>query len=175
VNPRPLPVGPLLKTPGWRGGCFLVGWALLIIFFTWLISVWVSFYGLGRFELILVIVGILLSVPYGTAWLRGRAPRPPREQEPIEVHSTDGRGTTVVVNAYRPRTTTPFAGTGYLAYSLLWRGPVMVGDYALTGFWRTIAWLTSRFGTPEISRVPEPEDLEARDATREIPPDQRRI
>ena len=96
---RALRSGPGRKSPIWRGGSLLIGWALfLLILFGWILSPWVDVPGLARIVLILVAIGILLSVPYGLAWLRGDADESgdlPRQVLP-EVHTT-GPGTTVVV------------------------------------------------------------------------------
>jgi hypothetical protein len=147
---RALPSGPGRKSAIWRGASLLVGWAVfLLVILGWILSPWVDIPGLGRIVLILIGLGILLSIPYGLAWLRGDAHEAsdlPRQVLP-EVHNTGG-GTTVVVvpqtSGFRGPRIRELGVFAYLCWAIFYRGPLVVGDFLLTALWNLIGAIRRR-------------------------------
>ncbi len=74
-DPRTLQPGPWLKSPAWRGGAFLLGFAFLLIIIDWVVGSFIDI-GVGRFLVALVAGGVALSAPYGLGL--GRKPAPVR-------------------------------------------------------------------------------------------------
>jgi hypothetical protein len=76
VSEGTLQPGPWLKTSGWRGGSFLIGLTLMVLFADWLLG---SRFDVGWSRPVLVmLLGFLFSIPYGRAWVKGDAPLPPK-------------------------------------------------------------------------------------------------
>lgn len=153
-DPRTLQPGPWLKSPAWRGGAFLMGFAFLLIIIDWVLGSFVDI-GVGRFLIVLVVGGIALSAPYGLGL--GRKPAPVRagpspEWVPQARVQGEAGSTYVIVaphdapppapapHAAGPRSRVREFSPGWWAlYSVFWRFPVFMGDYALTGLWRLVA------------------------------------
>lgn len=154
--------GPWRKTPVWRGGAFLVGLAILLQLAVWISGGFLDL-GLGRLSL-LVLVGVLMSIPYGWAASHGRAPEQPaadaESAAQAVVKGEDGatfvivgehigrRGERGLVRRARVRELSP----GWWAvYTLLWRWPLMAGDYALSYLWMLLGRIRGFSGGPQIS------------------------
>jgi hypothetical protein len=153
---RTLQPGPWLKTPGWRGGSFLVGMTLLLLLVDWITGDAVDL-GLAR-PLAVLVLGFLMSVPYGWAWVHGRAPLPPKDPDVLpQAHIEGERGSTYVIVAptartglgrgIRARELTPF---WWLLYTVFWRWPLLVGDAALSVAWRGLTRLFGFNGGPRL-------------------------
>jgi hypothetical protein len=153
---RPLQPGPWLKTPGWRGGSFLVGLVLLAILVDWITGDLVDF-GLGR-PLLVLLLGFAMSVPYGWAWVHGRAPEPPKPPDILpQAHVEGERGSTYVIVAptarpglgrmVRARELSPF---WWLLYTIFWRWPLLAGDAVLVAVWRGITRIFGFNGGPRL-------------------------
>lgn len=155
---RTLQPGPWRKTPGWRAGAFLIGIVLLLWFLDWLTGDLVD---VGWWKpLAVVVLGILLSVPYGWAWVKGRAPLPPKPVALVPqaaVQTGESGSTYVLVNPpggpSRPglgRKTRDLGPVAWFLYTVFWRWPVMVGDAALTLFWRGMTRIFGFNGGPSM-------------------------
>ena len=171
---RTLQPGPWRKTPAWRAGAFLIGIVLLLWFLDWLTGDLVDVGWWKPFAV--VVLGILLSVPYGWAWVKGRAPLPPTPAALVPqaaVQTGESGSTYVLVNPAggpsRPgltRKTRDLGPVSWFLYTVLWRWPVMVGDAALTYFWRGMTRIFGFNGGPSIEsfdpieadQVESPED-----------------
>jgi hypothetical protein len=151
-----LRAGPAFKTPAWRAGSFFVGWGAILLVLG-LISIGpLSVSGLGRLIVLLLVIGVGLSLPYGVAWLRGREPKPPHEPDPVpvkvaEIPTGEPGNTYVVVDAapriprvVRYRELSPF---WYFLAVVFWRAPVTLGDWILCGLWSVIGWIVGRSDT----------------------------
>jgi hypothetical protein len=149
-EPRPLDPGPWHKSPAWRGGAFLVGLAGLLIIVDWVLGGLVDI-GVGSVLLVLVLAGVALSAPFGLGlWRRPEPERRPAELVPqARVDAGEAGSTYVIVAPVEPapapappgpRTRVrELSGGWYILYSVFWRLPVLMGDYALTGLWRLVA------------------------------------
>ena len=149
-KPRPLDPGPWHKSPAWRGGAFLVGLAGLLIIVDWVLGGLVDI-GFGSVLLVLILAGVALSAPFGLGlWRRPEPERRQAELVPQARVQTGEAGSTYVIVAPvepppapappGPRTRVrELTGGWYVLYSLFWRLPVTMGDYALTGLWRLVA------------------------------------
>ena len=153
-DPRTLQPGPWLKSPAWRGGAFLLGFAFLLIIIDWVVGSFIDI-GVGRFMVVLVVGGIALSAPYGLGLGLSRKPpvsrvAPPPELVPQARVQGEAGSTYVIVTppeapaaaapAPGPRTKVREFTPGWWAlYTVFWRFPVFMGDYALTGLWRLVA------------------------------------
>lgn len=149
-EPRPLDPGPWHKSPAWRGGAFLIGLAGLLIIVDWVLGGLIDIRG-GSLLLVLLLAGVALSAPFGLGlWRRPEPERRPVELVPQARVETGEAGSTYVIVApveppparapLGPRTRVrELSGGWYVLYSVFWRLPVMMGDYALTGLWRLVA------------------------------------
>ena len=151
-DPRALQPGPWLKSPAWRGGAFLLGFAFLLIIIDWALGGFIEI-GIGRFMFVLVVGGIALSAPYGLDL--GRKPpvsRPVPPPDLVPQARVQGEaGSTYVIVAPHDAPAAPAAAPGprtkvreftpgwWALYTVFWRFPVFMGDYALTGLWRLVA------------------------------------
>lgn len=167
---RTLQPGPWLKTPGWRGGAFLVGLVLLAVLVDWITGDLVDL-GLWR-PLLILLLGFLMSVPYGWAWVKGRAPEPPPPPEIVpQAHVQGESGSTYVIVApttrpglgrvVRARELSPF---WWFLYTIFWRWPLLVGDAVLTLTWRGLTAIFGFNGGPRLqdyrsTQVERPESL----------------
>ena len=156
----PLRAGPGRKSSSWRAACFLLAWGLLVLLWPLLLPEVLSVSSLSRIGIALVVLGVLVSVPYGLEWYRGRTaePPPPPERELVEVREIEGSGGSTYVVLAPPPVAAPAAtasaersvrvrevGPGwYVAYMIFWRAPVTFGDLLLTGFWNVIGKLQGR-------------------------------
>ena len=147
---RTLQPGPWLKSPAWRAGAFLLGFAFLLIIIDWVLGGFVDI-GVGRFLFVLVVGGIALSAPFGLGIGRRPAPpaRPPDLVPQARVQGESGSTYVIVAPAEAPPAPAPHAAgprsrvrefsPGWWAlYSIFWRFPVFMGDYALVGLWRLV-------------------------------------
>jgi hypothetical protein len=148
---RTLQPGPWHKTPAWRGGAFLLGFAFLLIIIDWALGTFVDI-GVGRFLVVLVVGGLALSAPYGLGL--GRKPAPARAAPSPEwvpqarVQGESGSTYVIVAPPEAPAAPAPAPGPrsrirefspGWWAlYTVFWRFPVFMGDYALTGLYRVV-------------------------------------
>lgn len=143
---RSLQPGPWHKTPAWRGGAFFIGLGVLLILFDWVVGGFFEI-AIARPLIFLLVVGVLLSVPLGMGWGERRtvSRASPPELVP-QAHVQGESGSTYVIvsppaappappglaRSVRSKELTP---GWYALYTLFWRWPVIVGDYALTGIW----------------------------------------
>jgi hypothetical protein len=152
--------GPARKTSAWRGGAFAVGAVLMLWALALITDGAISLIGL-RGSILGLLVGLALSVPYGRAWLAGRAPeaRPPGDVlvPAAEVHPEGGATYIVLAEGRRrPGVRAKELTPGwYLLYSVFWRAPTYLGDYALSGIWTAVAAATGRESAPR-----RPDDVE---------------
>ena len=159
--------GPERKTTGWRIASFLMGLAAILVVLDFL-----GWVGVGtRLFAMLLIGGVAISIPYGVAWAQGRAPEPPRPRDPIvdQVRAGEPGSTYVIVHPEtRRRKLRPkeISAGWYALYTIVWRVPVTLGDYVLTGLWRVIHRIWGFNGTPRLSDLPRPQSEQ-----REPPPD----
>ena len=171
---RTLPTGPWLKTPGWRAGSWLIGITLFLLFLDWLTGDVVDV-GWWR-PLGVMTLGVLFSVPYGWAWVKGRAPPPPPVAAALVPQATvqaGERGSTyVIVGPTAPsrqglaRRVRDLGPVSWFLYTLLWRWPLLAGDAVLTLFWRGMTRIFGFNGGPSIEsfdpieadQVEDPED-----------------
>ncbi|HEX2502641.1 MAG TPA: hypothetical protein VHK00_01770 [Miltoncostaeaceae bacterium] len=183
MNPeRTLQPGPWLKTPGWRGGAFLIGLTVLVLFADWITGDLFDVGWWGRPTLV-VILGFLLSVPYGWAWMHGKAPLPPTPAVLVPQAAVQGdeRGNTYVLVGPDRAVTRPGLGRrsrdlgaiGWLFYTVFWRWPLVIGDAVLTVVWRGIVRVFGANGGPRVEdvsarqqEVDYPEDLSPPDRER---------
>jgi hypothetical protein len=120
--------GPAAKSPLWRIGCWLVGLGAIAVglrFVLWLLG------GSAPFELllsgwliVLLLVGSLMTVPYGLARMRGAEEyRPPRDAFVI----------------------VPQQLSTVLFVMVLWRSLLSVGDSLMTFTWNYAGrrWITA--------------------------------
>jgi hypothetical protein len=149
---RTLQPGPWVKTPAWRGGAFLLGFAFLLIIVDWVLGSFVDI-GVGRFMLVLTVGSVALSAPWGLGLGRKPAPRrlPAPELVPQARVVQGEAGSTYVVVAPPDAPAAPAPAPGprgkareftagwWALYTVFWRLPVTMGDYALTGLWRLVA------------------------------------
>jgi hypothetical protein len=156
---RVLQPGPWRKTPGWRAGSWIIGISLLLLFLDWLTG---DLFDVSWWRILgLLLLGLLLSVPYGWAWVKGRAPLPPVATAalvPQAAVQTGESGNTYVLVG--PAATAPRRGLGRAArdlgpvswffYTLLWRWPLLMGDALLTAFWRGMTRLFGFNGGPSM-------------------------
>lgn len=153
---RTLHPGPWLKTPGWRGGSFLVGLTLLALLVDWITGDAVDL-GLGR-PLAVMVLGFLMSVPYGWAWVHGRAPLPPKPPDVLpQAHVEGERGSTYVIVSPTARTglgrsvrARELGPLGWLLYTVFWRWPLTVGDAVLSVAWTGITRVFGFNGGPRM-------------------------
>jgi hypothetical protein len=180
VNPeRALQPGPWLKTPGWRGGSFLIGLTVLVMFVDWILGDLFDVGWWGR-PLLVIILGFLLSIPFGWAWVQGRAPAPPKPAVlvPQAAVQGDDRGNTYVLvgpdaGARRlgpGRRARDLGAVGWFLYTIFWRWPVLIGDAILTVFWRGMNRLFGFNGGPQrdrtLGQIESAEDLPPPDRER---------
>jgi hypothetical protein len=150
---RTLQPGPWHKTPAWRGGAFLLGFAFLLIILDWVVGSFIDI-GVGRFLLVLVVGGVVLTAPQGLGLGRKPAvsrPTPPADLVPQARVQGESGSTYVIVAPAEAPAEAPAAPTGprakvreftpgwYALYTVFWRFPVYMGDYALTALWRLVA------------------------------------
>jgi hypothetical protein len=156
---RVLVPGPWLKTAGWRGGSWLVGLMVLLIFLDLITGDLVD---IGwRRPTLLMFLGFLMSVPYGWAWVKGRAPLPPKPavlvpQAAIQGHGESGSTYVFVgpTGGARPglgRRTRDLGPIAWFLYTVFWRWPLLVGDAILTVVWRGIDKVFGFNGGPRAS------------------------
>ncbi len=175
---RVLQPGPWLKTPGWRAGSWVIGFTLLLWFLDWLTGDLVDI-GWWR-PLLFLFLGILFSVPYGWAWVKGRAPVPPAATAalvPQAAVQTGESGNTYVLVG--PAATAPRRGLGRTArdlgpiswffYTILWRWPLMMGDAILTVFWRAMTRVFGFNGGPSMQTF-DPTSIDQIDYPEDHPP-----
>ena len=115
--------GAARKSPFWRAGSWICGVLLLVALF-WvrdLVSLCQAF--------LLFLLGLLFTAPYAIGQMRGEGPYRP---QPDRV---------------RVREIGPFA---YIAYTLLYKTPVYIGDKVYTAVWNAIA---SRRARPTDERI----------------------
>ncbi len=180
MNPeRTLQPGPWLKTPGWRGGAFLIGLTVLVLFVNWILGDAFDV-GWSRAALV-VILGFLLSVPYGWAWAHGRAPLPPKPAVvvPQAAVQTGEHGNTYVVvgpdtgtRRGLGRRSRDLGAIGWFFYTVFWRWPLLIGDAVLTVVWRGIARLLGINGGPRVQDL-SPRQMGEADYPDELPPPDR--
>jgi hypothetical protein len=125
--------GPAAKSPLWRVGCWLIGLAAVAV---GLRSVFWILGGSAPFELLisgwvlmLVLVGFLMTVPFGLARLRGAEPyEPPRDAFVI----------------------VPQKLSTALWVMVLWRSLMSVGDELMTRLWNqaTRRWHAAHAAPP---------------------------
>lgn len=159
---RVLQPGPWRKTPGWRAGSWLIGFTLLLLFLDWLTGDLVD---VGWWRPVgLLLLGLLLSVPYGWAWVKGRAPLPPVAAAALvpqaAVQTGESGNTYVLVGptaaAARPglgRKARDLGPVSWFFYTLLWRWPLLAGDAVLTVVWRGLTRIFGFNGGPSLERV----------------------
>jgi hypothetical protein len=172
---RTLQPGPWLKTPGWRAGSWLIGVTLFLWFLDWLTG---DFVDVGWWRPFLILfLGVLLSVPYGWAWVKGRAPLPPKPALLVPqaaIQQDEERGNTYVLvgptaATWRQGLARRAADLGPLSwflYTILWRWPLLTGDAVLTVLWRGMTRVFGFNGGPSIEsfdpieadQVEDPED-----------------
>lgn len=168
--------GPWLKTPGWRFGSFLLGIGLMALLTDWITGDAVD---LGSRVYLVMLLGFLVSIPYGLSWMRGQAPEPPKPATlvPQAAIQPDGSGNTyVLVNpgggggkglVRRPSELGPIS---WFLYTIFWRVPLMVGDAILTAAWRGITRVFGFNGGPRLRDVASAElDQMARPESRPQP------
>jgi hypothetical protein len=150
IDERTLRPGPWHKSPAWRGGAFLLGFALLLIILDWVLGGFLHL-GIGRFLIVFVVAAIALSAPSGLGLGKRPAPRPapaPRDWVPQARVQGEAGATYVIVAppdapvepaapvVLGPRSKVRELTPGWWAlYTLFWRLPVTMGDYGLTGLW----------------------------------------
>jgi len=174
---RTLQPGPWRKTPGWRAGAWLIGVILLLWFLDWLTGDLVDV-GWWR-PFLIVILGLLFSVPYGWAWVKGRAPLPPAPAAivPQAAVQTGEQGSTYVIvgpsgGAERRglwRRASDLGPLSWFLYTIIWRWPLMVGDAVLTMFWRGMTRVFGFNGGPSIDRF-DPIEMERIESPDDRPP-----
>lgn len=162
-----LEAGPERKTTAWRIASFFLGVAALLALVDFLGWIDVG----ARLFLTMLVLGIVISIPYGVAWAQGRAPEPRAERDPIisEVPRPEPGGTVVVVHPEgRRRRLRPkeLSAGWYALYNIFWRAPVTIGDYGLTGGWRLVHKIMGFNGQPRLSDLPRPQSEQ-----RDPPPD----
>jgi hypothetical protein len=167
-----LRAGPGRKSSVWRAASFLVAWGVVLMLWPWITPDVVHLEGLGRLGIALAVLGFLTSIPYALDWMRGHLaerPAPPREM--AQVREVEGSGgSTYVVLAPPPVVEAP-DGTGsrtlrvkevsagwYVAYVLLWRGPVALGDALLAAVWNGIGAFRGRRGDEGLGLRSSPLD-----------------
>jgi hypothetical protein len=132
--------GPATKSPLWRVGCWLIGLGAIAVglrFVVWVLG------GSAPFELLvsgwlltLLVIGCLMTVPYGLSRLRGAEPyAPPRDAF-------------VVI---------PQKLSTVLWVMIIWRSLLSVGDEVMTRIWNVAIrrWRASH------APPPPPDPLEA--------------
>jgi hypothetical protein len=137
--------------------CFLVAWGLVLLVWPLVLPDVLSFDGILRIAIVLLAVGGLLSLPYALDWLRGGLEEPSAPKEDVRVREVEGSGgSTYVVVTGATAGAAPATAAGrsvrvkdvgpgwYLAYMLVWRGPVTLGDALLTGIWNGVGRLQGR-------------------------------
>jgi hypothetical protein len=152
IDERTLKPGPWHKSPAWRGGAFLLGFAFLLIILDWVLGSFIHL-GVGRFLIVLIVGGIVLSAPAGLGVGKRSAssriaPPAPRDWVPQARVQGEAGATYVIVappeapaeapdpDVLGPRKKAKDLTPGWWAlYTLLWRLPVLMGDYGLTGLW----------------------------------------
>ena len=142
--------GPEAKGTAWHAASGLVGWALLILLVDWITGSLLEI-GFGRAIVLFLILGALLSLPHGLAWLRGEA-APPRRRTPpapaAEVRGETG-ATYVFVRSGRRGLRPRELGPGWYAlHTAFWRWPLSLGDLALVGAWRLVGRASGVNGRP---------------------------
>ena len=120
--------GPATKSPLWRVGCWLIGVGVVAVglrFVLWLLGGAAPFALLvSGWLIVLLLVGFLMTVPYGVSRLRGAEPyTPPRDAF-------------VVV---------PQKLSTVLWVMILWRSFLSVGDELMTRLWNaaTRRWMSA--------------------------------
>lgn len=177
---RVLLLGPWLKTPGWRAGAWLVGIAVLLAVLDWAAGDLINL-TLGRVWTAALIGGFALSAPYGIAWVKGRAPEPPKPPNLLPQATVQGdRGHTYVIVG--PNTARPGLGRSVRArelgpiswaiYTVLWRWPLMTGDAILVGFWRVVTRVFGFNGGPQ-ARGFDAAQVDEIDYSEDLPPPDR--
>jgi hypothetical protein len=166
---------PWLRTAGWRGGSWLVGIVLLLVF----LAVVIPAFDIGGWwqRLALVgFIGFLMSAPYGVAWVRGNPPAPPRPAVLVPSTSYEGpQGNTYVIVGPHPavsrrglgRKAQDLGPLAWFFYTILWRWPLLVGDAVLSFVWSTIKRIfgfnsgpsSGPFDPSSIDEIHYPEDL----------------
>lgn len=137
-----IPFGPEHKDGPWSWGSWLVGvvgFAALIwvatFFEVWVMPAWWAF--------LMVVLGLLLSVPSGRAFASGRRPRGRVKAVTPTVDVHGQAGSTYVIlepgkaalpkSRVKPR---EFGPLWWALYSAVIRAPVHLGDFVLTALWR---------------------------------------
>jgi hypothetical protein len=139
-RPSAIPLGPDRKDPPWRWGSFFIGLA------SFAVLAWLATLGdinlLGWWWFVSVVLGVLFSLRYGTAWRRGEVPSELRRVRQPTVDVRGQAGSTYVLlespkgggrRGVRPR---EFSPGWWALYSIVVRAPVNLGDLVLTLGWR---------------------------------------
>jgi hypothetical protein len=121
----------------------LVGWALILLIIRWALGGFLT--TSGTLLVVMLIVGLLLSVPFALDVLRGREEPPPSPQ-PVygEVHGVPhAPNSTYIVVSPPPRRQAfrvlEFGPIAFFFYTIFWRAPLGLGDWVLSGLWRLLA------------------------------------
>lgn len=135
----------------WRGGAVIVGWTLILLILQFITGGWIDLIGPWRYLLFLG-VGVALSWNYGHLWLAGRPP-PPRVRDAViptaEISGPAGSTYVVITRPSRHLVRPDELGQGRWAlYTVVWRAPQGLGDYALVLLWRLIGAFRGRM-TPQ--------------------------
>jgi hypothetical protein len=151
---------------------------LLVLFVAWILG---DAFDVGFWRpFAVMLLGFLMSVPYGWAWVKGRAPDPPKPSVLVPQAAVHGeRGSTYVLvgpNALPrfglARKASELGPVAWFLYTLFWRWPLMVGDAVLTLVWRGIIRLFGFNGGPRVGEVTSAEMHEI-DYPQDLPPPDR--
>lgn len=149
-----MPSGPDEKSSLWRAGCFFVGLALALV----LLELSTGAFALPATRVVLtcVVLGLLLSLPFGLAWLADALP--PKKSdvawpEGAVRHSGDGGVQQVLVQTHPPSPSSSFGkppkvkevgAVWYVGWVVCWRAPLHLGDFALSQLYQAIGAVTGR-------------------------------
>lgn len=127
--------GPATKSPLWRVGCWLIGLAAVAVglrFVLWILGGSAPFQlMISGWVLMLVVVGFLMTVPYGLSRLRGaESYEPPRDAFVI----------------------VPQKLSTVLWVMIFWRSLLSVGDELMTRLWNvaTRRWMAAHMPDPPL-------------------------
>ena len=172
----------MAQDPGVARGAFLIGLTVLVLFADWITGDLFDVGWWGR-PLLVVILGFLLSVPYGWAWMHGKAPLPPAggPGAPSGRPGRENGNTYVLVGPTAPsparawrRRSRRLGPVAWFFYTVFWRWPLVIGDAVLTVIWRGIIRVAGVNGGPRLAgpqrppagEVDYPEDLSPPDRER---------
>lgn len=120
----------------------LVGWALILLIIRWVLGGFLT--TPGTLIVLMLIVGLLLSVPFALDVLRGpERPAPPSEPVYGEVHGVPhAPNSTYIVVSPPPKRQAfrvlEFGPISFFLYTIFWRAPLGLGDWVLSGLWRLL-------------------------------------